>query len=75
MTALYWWLPMVWWRAAHFATRRSNAATPGSIWAFPNEARTYAETLLDTVDFLNPYRAPSRSWRADSARSIISEGD
>ena len=26
------------------------------VWAFPEEARTYAETLLDTVDFLNPSR-------------------
>src|SRR5262249_46181272 len=28
------------------------------VWAFPKEARTYAETLLDTVDFLNLSRAP-----------------
>ena len=47
------------------------------IWAFPEEARTYAETLLDTVDFRPSVTriSPSRSWRADSARPIISEGD
>ena len=57
VTALYWWLPVVWWARHALRDAEEQCCDAWVIWAFPDEARTYAETLLDTVDFLNPSRA------------------
>jgi len=56
VTALYWWLPVVWWGRAALRDAEEECCDAWVVWAFPEEARTYAETLLDTVDFLNPSR-------------------
>ena len=58
VTALYWWFPVVWWARHALRDAEEQCCDAWVIWAFPDEARTYAETLLDTVDFLNPSRAP-----------------
>jgi bla regulator protein blaR1 len=56
VTALYWWLPVVWWVRSALRAAEEECCDAWVVWAFPEEARTYAETLLDTVDFLNPSR-------------------
>ena len=56
VTALYWWLPVVWWGRHALCDAEEECCDAWVVWAFPEEARTYAETLLDTVDFLNPSR-------------------
>jgi len=56
VTALYWWLPVVWWGRSALRDAEEECCDAWVVWAFPEEARTYAETLLDTVDFLNPSR-------------------
>jgi bla regulator protein BlaR1 len=56
VTALYWWLPVVWWGRYALRDAEEECCDAWVVWAFPEEARTYAETLLDTVDFLNPSR-------------------
>ena len=57
VTILYWWLPLVWWAHRACARPRSSVATPGSSGPSRVQSRTYAETLVDTVDFLNGVRA------------------
>ena len=57
VTALYWWFPVVWWARHALRDAEEQCCDAWVIWAFPDEARTYTETLLDTVDFLNPSRA------------------
>jgi len=56
VTALYWWLPVVWWGRSALRDAEEECCDAWVVWAFPEEVRTYAETLLDTVDFLNPSR-------------------
>ena len=62
-TGLYWWHPVVWWsrRALHEAEEQCCDAWV--VWAIPGAARTYAEALLDTVDFLSGTE-PSVPWAA-----------
>ncbi len=62
-TGLYWWHPVVWWsrRALHEAEEQCCDAWV--VWAIPGAARTYAEALLDTVDFLSGAE-PSVPWAA-----------
>ena len=57
VTALYWWLPVVWWSRIALRDAEEQCCDAWVVWAFPDEIRTYAETLLETVDFLNPSRA------------------
>ncbi len=56
VTALYCWHPVVWWGRSALRDAEEQCCDAWVVWAFPDEARTYAETLLDTVDFLNPSR-------------------
>ncbi|APW63493.1 Regulatory protein BlaR1 [Paludisphaera borealis] len=54
VTIAYWWLPVVWWVRRALRDVEEQCCDAWVVWMFPDEARTYAETLLDTVDFLNP---------------------
>jgi beta-lactamase regulating signal transducer with metallopeptidase domain len=58
VTALYWWLPVVWWGRRALRNAEEQCCDAWVVWAFPDETRAYAETLLETVDFLNPSRSP-----------------
>jgi beta-lactamase regulating signal transducer with metallopeptidase domain len=58
VTALYWWLPVVWWGRRALRDAEEQCCDAWVVWAFPDGARAYAETLLETVDFLNPSRSP-----------------
>ena len=53
VTIAYWWLPVVWWVRRALRDVEEQCCDAWVVWMFPDEARTYAETLLDTVDFLN----------------------
>lgn len=52
-TAFYWWLPLAW--AARWALREAEEQCCDAwvVWTCPDALRAYAETLLDTVDFLS----------------------
>lgn len=57
-TAAYWWLPVVWWVRRALRDVEEQCCDAWVVWMFPDEARTYAETLLDALDFLNPAADP-----------------
>jgi beta-lactamase regulating signal transducer with metallopeptidase domain len=58
VTSLYWWLPVTWWARRALREAEEQCCDAWVVWAFPDEARAYAETLLDTIDFLTPTPAP-----------------
>jgi beta-lactamase regulating signal transducer with metallopeptidase domain len=53
VTGLYWWLPVVW--IARYALREAEEQCCDAwvVWAFPDAIRTYADALLETLDFLS----------------------
>jgi bla regulator protein BlaR1 len=58
-TVLYWWHPVVWWVRKALRDAEEQCCDAWVVWMFPDDARAYAETLLDTVDFLNPGSEPA----------------
>ena len=58
VTVAYWWLPVVWWVRRALRDVEEQCCDAWVVWMFPDEARTYAETLLDALDFLNPSADP-----------------
>lgn len=58
VTVLYWWLPVVWLVRRALRDAEEQCCDAWVVWMFPDDARAYAETLLDTVDFLNPGAEP-----------------
>jgi beta-lactamase regulating signal transducer with metallopeptidase domain len=58
VTALFWWLPIVWWARKALREAEEQCCDAWVVWAYPEDVRTYAETLLETVDYLNPSRSP-----------------
>jgi beta-lactamase regulating signal transducer with metallopeptidase domain len=57
ITVAFWWLPTVWWARRRLREAEEECCDAWVVWAYPDEARKYAETLLDTVDFLDPVRS------------------
>jgi beta-lactamase regulating signal transducer with metallopeptidase domain len=53
VTALYWWHPVVWWARQSLRDVEEQCCDAWVVWAFPDAAKSYAETLLETLDFLN----------------------
>jgi beta-lactamase regulating signal transducer with metallopeptidase domain len=58
VTALYWWMPVVWWARFALHDAEEQCCDAWVVWAFPKKARAYAETLLETVDFLHSSGSP-----------------
>jgi beta-lactamase regulating signal transducer with metallopeptidase domain len=54
VTSLYWWFPVTWWARHALRDAEEQCCDAWVVWIFPEESRTYAETLLETIDFLNP---------------------
>jgi beta-lactamase regulating signal transducer with metallopeptidase domain len=52
VTGLYWWLPVVWIARHALREAEEQCCDAWVVWAFPDAARTYAEALLETLDFL-----------------------
>jgi beta-lactamase regulating signal transducer with metallopeptidase domain len=53
VTALYWWHPVVWYGRRALRTVEEQCCDAWVVWAFPDATKSYAETLLETLDFLD----------------------
>jgi beta-lactamase regulating signal transducer with metallopeptidase domain len=53
VTALYWWNPVLWWARQALREVEEQCCDAWVVWAFPESAKSYAESLLETLDFLN----------------------
>jgi bla regulator protein blaR1 len=53
VTALYWWHPVLWWARQALHEVEEQCCDAWVVWSCPDAARSYAETLLETLDFLN----------------------
>ena len=49
---VYWWNPVAWWARAQVQQAEEECCDSWVLWAFPDHAIQYAQTLVDTVDFL-----------------------
>jgi beta-lactamase regulating signal transducer with metallopeptidase domain len=54
MLAVYWWHPIAWLARTRMLQAEEECCDACVLWTFPKRVRTYAETLLATVDFLLP---------------------
>jgi bla regulator protein blaR1 len=52
VTALFWWHPLVWWMRVPMREAEEQCCDAWVVWALPDAVRAYAETLLDTLEFL-----------------------
>jgi beta-lactamase regulating signal transducer with metallopeptidase domain len=52
-TGLYWWLPLVWMARHALREAEEQCCDAWVVWTFPDAIRTYAEALLETLDFLS----------------------
>ena len=53
VTSLFWWHPVLWWARQALRDVEEQCCDAWVVWALPDAARSYAETLLETLDFLN----------------------
>jgi beta-lactamase regulating signal transducer with metallopeptidase domain len=53
VTGVFWWLPTVWLARLALREAEEQCCDAWVVWALPDAARTYAETLLQTVEFLS----------------------
>ncbi len=53
VTALYWWHPLLWWIRQSLRDSEEQCCDAWVVWMFPGAAKSYAETLLDTLDFMH----------------------
>jgi beta-lactamase regulating signal transducer with metallopeptidase domain len=58
VTAVFWWHPLVWWVRQALRDAEEQCCDAWVVWAFPDAARSYAETLLETLDFLDKSKGP-----------------
>jgi beta-lactamase regulating signal transducer with metallopeptidase domain len=58
VTALFWWHPVLWWARQSLRDVEEQCCDAWVVWAFPDFAKSYAETLLETLDFLNQSDQP-----------------
>jgi bla regulator protein BlaR1 len=58
VTSLYWWHPVSWWARRALRDVEEQCCDAWVVWMFPDAAKTYAETLLETLDFLNQSDCP-----------------
>jgi beta-lactamase regulating signal transducer with metallopeptidase domain len=52
VTGLYWWNPLVWWSRRGLRDAEEQCCDGWVVWALPASARSYASSILDTVDYL-----------------------
>jgi beta-lactamase regulating signal transducer with metallopeptidase domain len=50
---IYWWHPAVWWSRAQLRESSEQCCDAWVVWALPRLARSYAEALVETVDFIS----------------------
>lgn len=51
--ALYWWNPLVWWVCRELRQAEEECCDAWVVWALPSASRSYADALVETVDFLS----------------------
>jgi beta-lactamase regulating signal transducer with metallopeptidase domain len=56
VTALYWWHPVLWWVRQALRDVEEQCCDAWVVWAFPDAAKSYAEALLETLEFLDEPR-------------------
>lgn len=54
--ALWWWHPAAWWARRRLRQAEEQCCDAWVLWAFPGTAKSYANTLLKTIDFLSDFR-------------------
>jgi len=52
VTGLHWWNPLVWWSKRALREAEEQCCDAWVVWALPGSARSYASTILDTVEYL-----------------------
>ena len=57
-TILYWWNPVLWIARRQLRASEERCCDAWVIWAMPQAARDYLDTVLKTVDFLSKRSAP-----------------
>jgi beta-lactamase regulating signal transducer with metallopeptidase domain len=57
-TALFWWHPLVWWMRGPLRDVEEQCCDAWVVWALPDAVRSYAETLLNTLEFLQQSGRP-----------------
>ncbi len=53
VTALYWWHPVLWWARRALRGVEEQCCDAWVVWALPGAAKSYADTLLETLEFLS----------------------
>src|SRR5579871_1872753 len=53
VSGLYWWHPLVWWARHELREAEEQCCDAWVVWTLPHLARTYANALLETIDFLS----------------------
>jgi beta-lactamase regulating signal transducer with metallopeptidase domain len=56
VTALYWWLPLVWLARRELRDAEEQLCDSWVVWVLPDARRAYAAALVDTVDYLSDAR-------------------
>ncbi|MBS0205644.1 MAG: hypothetical protein JSS49_22300 [Planctomycetes bacterium] len=51
-TSLFWWHPVLWWARNQIEDSEEECCDAWVVGQVPHQPRTYAEALLDTIDFL-----------------------
>ena len=50
---LFWWNPIAWWARREAQQAEEECCDRWVLWAYPQHATAFAESLLETVDYLN----------------------
>ncbi len=53
---IFWWHPVVWWARSRMRQAEESCCDAWVLWAFPDDAKRYAHTLLTAVEFLSAVR-------------------
>ena len=56
--AVYWWHPLAWWAVRRLRLAEEQCCDAMVMAVSPSRAHAYAETLLETLDFLGARRSP-----------------
>ncbi|MHB1556346.1 MAG: M56 family metallopeptidase [Isosphaeraceae bacterium] len=65
VTCLYWWHPLLGWIRQSLRDAEERCCDAWVVWAFPDATRSYAETLLDALDFVH---------RSDPVEPLLASG-
>lgn len=55
---VFWWHPVVWWARLRMRQAEELCCDAWVLWAFPQDAKRYAHTLLTAVEFISAVRSP-----------------